>query len=375
MRAVGRCLAYLCVLQKRHRITGSSVLVHGSSLWQHTQLRVVVLSPAFLPLSAPQHPWPKKNPGVPCVRIVWVCGVSSRSPFGTAVFFFFNPRGLWVPVCMRVRVQADVCTAPLTLQMIRPCLFFVCLCQACTAFVFFPATTRLPLRRVQRPCEPRAAAATARTPPAETRGWTTRSVGRRPQLLSSSIGGVGEGNVAVGGAGAAPEDDPFRPERASVSPMVINAIVSVLFKHVRRCAQHQPTVVCWFQPTVVCWFFVLTREVRTPCDPNVPCAHTSGRCACMVPPFACTYVMSWYSLCRFFYQVAVSYVDRFGVVEFIRQSCPSFACVPRGFNPRKRKQPKRLVRCWSNDEPAETGDSRKTRRAPSPVGCTAWPTV
>ena len=201
---------------------------------------------------------PRSTPGrKPGGSVCTNClGMSSLSPKPLCTFFF-NPRGLCVPVYMRVRVQADVCTAPLTLQMIRPCLFFVCFCQACTAFVFFPATTRLPLRRVQRPCEPRAAAAaTARTPPAETRGWTTRSVGRRPQLLSSSIGGVGEGNVAVGGAGAAPEDDPFRPERASVSPMVINAIVSVLFKHVRRSMCTTPANSCVLVSANTCvWVF------------------------------------------------------------------------------------------------------------------------
>lgn len=118
-------------------------------------------------------------------------------------------------------------------------LFFVCLCQACTAFVFFPATTRLPLSHFQRSvvvrsCAP--AAATARPLSAAPRERTARPIGWRRLLPSSSIGGVTEGNVAVraAAAGATPEDDPFRPERASVSPMVINAIVAVLFKHVRR---------------------------------------------------------------------------------------------------------------------------------------------
>ena len=258
MRAVGRCLL-TCVSCRND--TGSRSLASSFTAPRCGNTRSCAWSsypPLFSrcpPRSTPGRNKPK-NPGVPCVRIVWVCRVCPRSPFA---LFFFNPRGLClcVPVYMRVRVQADVCTAPLTLQMIRPCLFFVCFCQACTAFVFFPATTRLPLRRVQRPCEPRAAAAaTARTPPAETRGWTTRSVGRRPQLLSSSIGGVGEGNVAVGGAGAAPEDDPFRPERASVSPMVINAIVSVLFKHVRRSMCTTPANSCVLVSANTCvWVF------------------------------------------------------------------------------------------------------------------------
>lgn len=128
-----------------------------------------------------------------------------------------------------------------TLPMIHLRLLFVWLCQACTAFVSVPATTRLPLWRAQpvlRPCAPRAAAVSkARPPPPSPHGLNTRPIRRRSSLWSSSTGGVGEGNVA---AGAAPEDDPFRPERASVSPMVINAIVPVLFKHVRRRAPHQP---------------------------------------------------------------------------------------------------------------------------------------
>ncbi|CAN0360386.1 unnamed protein product, partial [Laminaria digitata] len=45
---------------------------------------------------------------------------------------------------------------------------------------------------------------------------------RRPLSLSSG-----------GGEGGGVEDDPFRPERASISPMVINALVPVLFKEVR----------------------------------------------------------------------------------------------------------------------------------------------
>lgn len=36
-----------------------------------------------------------------------------------------------------------------------------------------------------------------------------------------------------GKEGAGVEDDPFRPERASISPMIINALVPVLFKEVR----------------------------------------------------------------------------------------------------------------------------------------------
>lgn len=131
------------------------------------------------------------------------------------------------------------------LPMSRFRLFLVCLCQACTAFVVVPATARLPLGRakqsVLRPCAPTPATATARPPAAAPGGQTTRSIGRRKPLCSSPIGGIGKGNLAGGAAaGAAPEDDPFRPERASVSPMVINAIVSVLFKHVRRCAPRHP---------------------------------------------------------------------------------------------------------------------------------------
>ena len=44
---------------------------------------------------------------------------------------------------------------------------------------------------------------------------------RRPLLL---LAGGGEDGVV--------EEDPFRPERASISPMVINALVPVVFKEV-----------------------------------------------------------------------------------------------------------------------------------------------
>lgn len=50
-------------------------------------------------------------------------------------------------------------------------------------------------------------------------------------LLSSSHG---EGDVGeVSGAVASAMDDPFRPEKASLSPMVINALVPVLFQEVK----------------------------------------------------------------------------------------------------------------------------------------------
>lgn len=171
----------------------------------------------------------------------------SGAPYPGCASFPEPPSLVALAVFLRA-MRARTLYSTTTLPMIRPWLFLVYLCQACTAFVVFPATTRLPAwrsqRSVLRPCTPRAVA-TARPTTAAPHGWSTRSIGRRLRVLSSSIGGVGEENVAVGGAGAAPEDDPFRPEKASVSPMVINAILSVMFKHVRRYAPRHPILVCW----------------------------------------------------------------------------------------------------------------------------------
>ena len=145
-------------------------------------------------------------------------------------------------------VQAERRTYSPTILMIHLRLFFVYLCQACcTAFVSVPATARWPPWRSQQPvlrsCTHRAAVATARPPPPSPHRLSARPMRRPSPVGSSSIGGADEGYVA---AGAAPEDDPFRPERASVSPMVINAIVSVLFKHVRRCAPRRPLLGRWW---------------------------------------------------------------------------------------------------------------------------------
>lgn len=99
----GSMFAHLCVLQKRHRITVSSVLVHGSSLWQHTQLRVVVLSPAFLPLSAPQHPWPKqaeKPGGSVCTNCLGYVECVPEAP----LHFFFLILGACACVCQSICV-------------------------------------------------------------------------------------------------------------------------------------------------------------------------------------------------------------------------------------------------------------------------------
>lgn len=145
-------------------------------------------------------------------------------------------------------------------------VLLVCLCQACTAFV--PATTRLPRCRVQRqssssavvtqlsqqqhstaPTAPTVAAAAeaasaAQAAVASLRRRATASGRRRAPVASCSNGGVGDEGVEVavaendagdddGAAAAATEDDPFRPERASVSPLVINALLPMLFTEVR----------------------------------------------------------------------------------------------------------------------------------------------
>ncbi len=125
--------------------------------------------------------------------------------------------------------------------MHRPWMLLVCLCQACAAFVFVPARTKSPMPRVPRvvALHARAAVAPASTAPeaAQACGWPTAvsTRRRRPSALLCSAGNARKGGVgvALGASGATPEDDPFRPARASVSPMVINAIVPALFKEVR----------------------------------------------------------------------------------------------------------------------------------------------
>lgn len=165
-----------------------------------------------------------------------------------------------------------------SLRMNHMRLLFVCLCQACTAFVFVPTTTRFLPCRAQRPslrsCAPLAVGA-ARPPPAAPCGRTIRSIRRRPLLLSSSAGNAGEGSVAVSGgaAGAAPED-PFRPEKASFSPMTINAVVSVLFKHVRRYTPRHPIFVRGF-----CSYIVYGGRCATSLS-ECSCAHTIRSCSC-----------------------------------------------------------------------------------------------
>lgn len=132
---------------------------------------------------------------------------------------------------------------------------FVSLHQVCRAFV--PPTTWVPRCGVQQHASS-SALATQRSQPhlrisppsAETatvgtraavvphRRRTTVSAGRRELAALCSSSGVGHEGVEVAvdstsAVTAAPTDDePFRPERASVSPLVINALLPILFVEV-----------------------------------------------------------------------------------------------------------------------------------------------
>ncbi|CAM9263173.1 unnamed protein product [Ectocarpus sp. 8 AP-2014] len=113
-----------------------------------------------------------------------------------------------------------------------------CLCVACTAFI--PVPTRFPSRGQQAASSARPSTTIA-GPGSPTQQATTPTAGTRRRPISVSCcgeGAAGEGvEVAVdsaaapgAAAAAAAEVDPFRPTRASMSPLVINALVSVLFK-------------------------------------------------------------------------------------------------------------------------------------------------
>ncbi|CAN0567288.1 unnamed protein product, partial [Ectocarpus sp. 12 AP-2014] len=114
-----------------------------------------------------------------------------------------------------------------------------CLCVACTAFI--PVPTRFPSRGQQAACSARPST-TIGGPGSPTQQATTPTAGTRRRPISVSCRGEGAGGEGVevavdsaaatgaAAAAAAAEVDPFRPTRASMSPLVINALVSVLFR-------------------------------------------------------------------------------------------------------------------------------------------------
>lgn len=117
-----------------------------------------------------------------------------------------------------------------------------CLCVACTAFI--PMPTRFPSPRGQQAATAARQSTTIAGPGSPTQQATAPTVGTRRRAVSISCYGEGSGGEGVevavdsaaapGGADAsAAEVDPFRPTKASMSPLVINALVSVLFKPVR----------------------------------------------------------------------------------------------------------------------------------------------
>ncbi|CAM9284101.1 unnamed protein product [Ectocarpus sp. 12 AP-2014] len=114
-----------------------------------------------------------------------------------------------------------------------------CLCVACTAFI--PVQTTFPYRGHQAASSARPST-TIGGPGSPTQQATTPTAGTQRRPISVSCRGEGAGDegveiavdraAAAGAAAAATsaEVDPFRPTRASMSPLVINALVSVLFR-------------------------------------------------------------------------------------------------------------------------------------------------
>ncbi|CAM9446334.1 unnamed protein product [Hapterophycus canaliculatus] len=126
-------------------------------------------------------------------------------------------------------------------------MLLVCLCRPCPAFVL--EATRLPCctcgattcsaRRVAVGTPSRAvASARARRRSLPTFRCGESAGDEEASVIASGVAGAG--SCASSGAHASraptPGDDPFRSERESVSPMVINALVSVLFKQEKKAA-------------------------------------------------------------------------------------------------------------------------------------------
>lgn len=118
-----------------------------------------------------------------------------------------------------------------------------CLCHPCLSFV--SVTTRLHRGGVE-PSAPQQKTSTSPSshyapppplpPPHATAAaqQLPRATARRRQLIFSSLVGGESKDRDIAPAVAPFEDTPFRPERASVSPIVINALVPLLFEEVGR---------------------------------------------------------------------------------------------------------------------------------------------
>lgn len=103
------------------------------------------------------------------------------------------------------------------------------LCRGCNAFVHLASRLLAAEQSVRH--HQRLYSAYFRPPPPPPIAQSAApkqqaAASRRPLSLSAS-----------GGEGGGVEEDPFRPERASISPMVINALVPVLFKEVGGMAE------------------------------------------------------------------------------------------------------------------------------------------